>query len=194
LSALVDPSAPRAPDRRARRTRAAIVAAFNRLFLERGYTGLNPAVVAAAADVGRSTFYEHFHSLDDLLAHALSPILAPLADACFEPALPDRAAAVVEHFWDNRRLARRLLSGDAHDVVRRAFAGQIAEALTRRVDASRIASARLEPELIALAVAAGQLELLTAWLSGRSSRSAREFAGALHAAGRALVMALSGSA
>jgi hypothetical protein len=62
------------------------------------------------------------------------------------------------------------------------------------MDASRIASARLEPELIALAVAAGQLELMTAWLSGRSSRSAREFASALHAAGRALVMALSGSA
>lgn len=59
--ALADPPAP--ANRRARRkaeTRARLLAAASRLFVERGYHATRPQDVARAADVGAGTFYVHF--------------------------------------------------------------------------------------------------------------------------------------
>ena len=185
MSAIVRSRADRTPDRRARRSRAAIVAAFNRLILERGYAELTPGTVAEAADVGRSTFYEHFSGLDDLLTQTLGPVLAPLANGCLESSVPDATFKTVEHLWENRRLARVLLCGDAYAVVLRSFAHLFTSAVAEKARGGRI---QLEPELIALQLAAGQLAVLSAWLSGRSSHPACEIATALHASGRALLM------
>ena len=187
MSAITRSRTDRTPDRRARRSQAAIVAAFNRLILERGYAGLTPGDVAAAADVGRSTFYEHFGGLDDLLTQTLGPVFAPLANGCLESNVPDAAFRTVEHLWENRRLARALLSGDAYSVVLRSFALQFTSAVAK--DAQN-GSIQLEPELIGLQLASGQLAVLSAWLSGRTSRSACEIANALHASGRAVLMAM----
>ena len=190
MSATSNPDAGEIPDRRVRRTRAAIVSAFNRLILDRGYASLTPGAVAAAADVGRSTFYEHFRGLDDVLALTLGPLLSPLANACFEETLPNAAGQVVEHLWANRRLARALLAGEAHAVVSRCFAALFTAALVRAGRAGD--KPLLEPELIALQLAAGQLALLDAWLSGRTAHSAPEISHALHVGGRASVQALTG--
>ena len=48
-----------AKDRRAQRTRAALLDAFNQLFLGRRQRRIRAAALIAEAPVGRSTFYEH---------------------------------------------------------------------------------------------------------------------------------------
>lgn len=178
-------------DRRVRRTRAAIVSAFNRLILERGYANLTPGMVAEAADVGRSTFYEHYRGLDDLLSQALGPVLAPLALGCFDEAVPETAVRSMRHLWDNRRLAGALLGGDGEDIVLRSFAAQFASAL-QEAGQPCADSPLLGTELIALHLAAGQLTILGAWLAGRSGLTAVETAITLHAAGRSALVALTG--
>ena len=116
-TALDDPA-----DRRARRTRAAIRRAFNRLILERGYASLTSSGIAEAADIGRSTFYEHYRGVDDLLAKTLGGLLAPLASGCFEPSAPEEARRVVEHIWENRRLAQVLFKDETQAIVLRSTA------------------------------------------------------------------------
>ena len=179
-------------DRRVRRTRSAIVSAFNRLILERGYASLTTGDVAAAADVGRSTFYEHFRGIDDLMAQTLGAVLAPLASGCFEPHPPQEAHRLVEHVWENRRLAHILLKGEAQPIVLRSLTAQF-EAILTHVLTDPGAKPILAPDLIALQLAASQLALLGAWVSGRSGHSAQEIAAALHASGRASALALIGS-
>jgi AcrR family transcriptional regulator len=49
------------------RTRAAIVAAAGRLFAENGFEQTTITEIAAAADVGRRTFFHYFESKDELL-------------------------------------------------------------------------------------------------------------------------------
>ena len=58
-------------DRRAQRTRRALVGAFNGLLFERGYLGIRVEDVADRARVGRSTFYEHFRGKEALLSSSV---------------------------------------------------------------------------------------------------------------------------
>ena len=53
-------------DRRVRRTRALLEAALVELILERGYDHLTVQDILDQADIGRSTFYNHYQSKDDL--------------------------------------------------------------------------------------------------------------------------------
>lgn len=54
-------------DRRQRKTRKAIYEAFEALMSEEHYRSVTVAQVIDRADVGRSTFYAHFETKDDLL-------------------------------------------------------------------------------------------------------------------------------
>ena len=179
-------------DRRARRTRAAIHVAFNRLILERGYAGLTPAGIAEAADIGRSTFYEHFRGVDDLLAQSLGELLQPLASGCFHPLPPEEARRMVEHIWDNRRLAQVLFKDETRTIVLKSFAAAFEASLQHAVQ-SLDATPILSPNLIALQLAASQLAVLSEWVLGRSGHSAHEIAVALHAGGRASALTLMGA-
>lgn len=169
----------READRRVQRTRAALRSAFNRLILSRGYDDISPAEIAAAADVGRSTFYEHFRSKEDLLAQAIAPVLEPLAAAGFAAADEPRLAAMLEHFWDNRKLARALMTGRAHAAIARMLAALIE---TRLADVPAPDDA-LPPALAAVQLAHGRLALVEAWLSGRHGCSAAQIAAAMGAQG-----------
>src|SRR5712664_3203059 len=55
------------PDRRVRRTRESLHKALISLALEKHYDSITVQEVLDRADVGRSTFYTHFQSLDELL-------------------------------------------------------------------------------------------------------------------------------
>lgn len=170
-----------APDRRVARTREAIRAAFNSLLFARGYDDLSASDIAEAANVGRSTFYEHFQGKEEVLATTLVPVLTPLADACVAAAPDRRLEGVVSHFWDNRRMAKAMMSGRAHGVMARSLAGLIE---ARLPDDGVIPGA-----LLAVQIAHGQLALIEEWLTGRHGCTAGEIAAALQATGRAAVAA-----
>lgn len=58
-------------DRRVRRTRTALYDALVRLIRQGDFDQITVDDILAEADVGRSTFYAHFRSKDDLLARSL---------------------------------------------------------------------------------------------------------------------------
>ena len=55
------------PDRRVRRTQKSLHQALIALLLEKNYDTITVQEVLDRADVGRSTFYAHFQSKDELL-------------------------------------------------------------------------------------------------------------------------------
>lgn len=164
--------------RRSARTRAALVEAFNRLVLERRQRRIRVGDIVAAARLGRSTFYDHYSSADEIQLEALSRPLAVLADAAAGQGDGARLADLLRHFWDNRARARETLSGRPGERVERLFADLVA--------------ARLEPEgwripapLAAAQLAAAALAPVRAWLMAAASCDAETLAGAICAAGRA---------
>lgn len=171
-------------DRRAQRTRAAVLGAFNQLFLGRRARAIRAADLIAEARVGRSTFYDHYSSADEVLLEALRQPFAHLADAAAGQGDAAATLWLVEHFWDNRQRGRDLFDNvQMRDRVTRLLAGMVAERLG---DAKLI----LPRELAAAQLAEAALAPLRAWIHGEAPAKPAVVAESLVRTGAALRAAL----
>lgn len=157
------------PDRRARRSRAAILSAFVRLLGERRWEAIRIEDIAEAADVARSTFYQHFGSKEALLLASMQPMLDVLGNAG-DPAERDRLDRLMQHYWSNRSLARAIFCGPRAAVIERALRDRI-----NPPDSTH------ESTIVAVRVAAGRTALIAAWVRGDFSASAPKLADAVAA-------------
>ncbi|MFT3763341.1 MAG: helix-turn-helix domain-containing protein [Pseudoxanthomonas sp.] len=171
---------------RRRRTRQDLLAAFLSLALTRSYHEIKVADVLSRSGVGRSTFYEHFRNKDELLAASFESPFRILASLTGTEADVHQAQAILEHFRQNRELARSLFQGSALRVVRRTLAMHV-EAAIERDPCSRL---RLPLRLAACSLADGMFSPINAWLSGEAKCSARELALALQLSATASAHAL----
>jgi AcrR family transcriptional regulator len=162
-------------DRRSARTRRAIVSAFVALIVERRYDSIRVADVAEKADVGRSTFYEHFRSKEDLLRRSMEGLLSMIADAAGPQPDDEKLGWAVAHFWENRRLGRTVLAPPLGASVRRQLETLIEQKLE---DEPRHARVR------AIQIAAAQFALLEAWTRGDVAASQEQIVERLRAAAR----------
>jgi len=179
-----------ADDRRTQRTRAAIVAAFRAMVLEQGYDAITPTRLAAAAYIGRSTFYEHFSNVDEVLGVSMVRLLGPLVAWTLAPRMDPQAVEIVQHFWDNRKIGKAMLTGGARPVVLSILTERFEAGLAGLRADLRVTAPAASPKLAAAQLAAGTLAILETWLSGRAPGSAAQIASALHAAGYASARAL----
>jgi AcrR family transcriptional regulator len=125
--------APR-PDRRPERTRRSLRNALIELMTEKPYESITVEDVINRADVGRSTFYNHYTDKDALLTDNLAGLRSILEQAA--PAEPATRRRVVRfslpmfrHVHDERRLARALFGNAAGGAVLRGVEQLLAEVI-----------------------------------------------------------------
>ncbi|HYL71418.1 MAG TPA: helix-turn-helix domain-containing protein, partial [Candidatus Dormibacteraeota bacterium] len=149
-------------DRRARRSRGALLDAFFTLVLKEPYERITVREIARRAGVGRSTLYEHFGGKDGILAESLSRPFAVLADTVERQDNTEALAAVLEHFWSNRGIAPGLFAGAMrrHTV---AVLVRLIEERLRRAPASRRTALLLPPHLAATQLAEVLFAPVAAW-------------------------------
>lgn len=158
------------------RSRGALLDAFRDLVLRQRYDDLKVSQIVAKAKVARSTFYAHYRSKDDLLLEGLSGPFAVLADAILPEQPTDELAATLQHFWDNRGVARALLSGPMR--------GAVHHLLVRLLEIRLCALSKDFPStvplrLVAHQIAGGQIALILAWIGGGQSCKPTRLAEAL---------------
>ena len=130
------PLHPAGMDRRIVRTRRALQHAFLQLTLEKGYDAVSIQDICAAADVGRSTFYQHFTGKDDLkrsgldhLRRALEDHRRQRADAGAPRTAIDFSRPMFEHARGHLHIYRALAGssggGVALDTIRDILADQL---------------------------------------------------------------------
>lgn len=150
-------------DRRQQKTRSALHEAFVTLLLEQGYEALKIGQVADLANVGRSTFYEHYRTKHDLLVASIRKPFSVLADLVEPGAGTERIPALLRHFRDNQHVGRVLLGWPVRPLLGQALTGLI----TLRLARAPLGAALLPAEVIARQVAETQLALLECWILGR---------------------------
>jgi len=173
-------------DPRRQRTRADLMAAFFSLVLSQRYHEIRVGDVLARSGVARSTFYEHFRNKDALLAASLDAPFRTLAALVGGRADVNQVQAILDHFWQNRALARSLFQGSALRIVRHTLVVHVEDTLTQ-AQRSRL---RIPVRLAAHGLADGLFSPVVAWLMGEAKCSARELASALHLSTAAATRAL----
>jgi AcrR family transcriptional regulator len=103
-------------DRRQRKTRESIFRAFGELLQHRRYENITVGDIIAKADIGRSTFYAHCETKDDLLKAICSNIFDHIfkGDDCDYHAknetLEEKLAHILWHLKDHKNDILGLLS------------------------------------------------------------------------------------
>lgn len=170
------------------RTDAAIVHSFNSMVVSRPYDDIHVSDIIREAGVGRSTFYEHFRNKDDVLRRSVRRVLEPLADLVTSNVASKQIEFILNHFWDNRRMARQLLRGSSSGPLMRVHAELIAERLNDIGRATGNTTIIAIP-LASMQIAEAQFGLVRAWLEGAGECTINELATALLHSTNALVKA-----
>lgn len=108
-------------DRRQQKTRQAIFSAFGNLLEKKSFRNITVQEIIDEANVGRSTFYAHFETKDDLLKamctdifhHVFSDNLTQESNHDFSNAeygFEKRITHMLYHLQDNRNHLKGLLS------------------------------------------------------------------------------------
>jgi AcrR family transcriptional regulator len=156
---------PDKPDRRVARTRAALLQAFVSLLLEpRRYDRIRVGDIVERANVGRSTFYEHFRNKDEILAESIRVPFAPFARSVDAGASVASLLPALEHFWQNRSQTRSIFGGQRRKVVR-ILADMLQSQMNERAG-KQTPNAALKIRLGAMALAEAQVGMLAAWMIG----------------------------
>lgn len=174
------------PDRRTQRTRTALKAAFVKLVLSHGYERLTAGEVCSEANVGRSTFYLHYASKEELLKESLKEPSSGIAACADEIVTPQQLAPLLNHFREQRIRNRLFFSDPIRSLWVKALAALIEPRLKQAARTSGMGS-DLPRSFIALLVAEMQIALIAHWLTARSSLKPEVIAAALIANTRAMI-------
>ncbi|MGV9009458.1 TetR/AcrR family transcriptional regulator [Brevundimonas sp.] len=167
-------------DRRTQRTRGAVKDAFIRLMFGGRYDRISTAALIAEAGIGKSTFYEHYRSKDDVLVAVIDPLFIPLAEAAVGRGGLIPLRTMLDHIWEQRSLGRALFEGAPMVRLQR----KLAEMIEMRLDEASVAQT-VPHALTARAAAAAQLTALRAWLTGEVACPSADLATWLMLQGRA---------
>ena len=135
-------------DRRQRKTRNAIFRAFTSLLEAKSYSSITVQDIIQKADIGRSTFYAHFDTKDELL----KGLCAEIFDHVFSAVVPQEKAHdfsgsdvtidqqlthILYHLAENRHYIKGILSRESGELFMDYFKQRLKEVFTEH----------LEPEL-----------------------------------------------
>jgi AcrR family transcriptional regulator len=185
------------PDRRVQRTRELLQKALIELISERGYDAITIQDIVDHANVGRTTFYLHYNSKDDLLMSCHEAIVSefhfgPLYPLSREELLSYEAPAgmrrTYRHLEDARAVLYPLFQGkDSLLILRRLrdWSAQEIEASLRaafpEVDSS------IPLDVLANYLAGAQIALVQWWLQKRQPLSSENLAQTFHRLQRAAI-------
>jgi len=126
------------PDRRPARSRRRLKEALLALIQERGYDKITVGDITNRADVGRSTFYAHFTSKDDLLFSGFDKWVRSLADFSTPGMSPSAAfrfsRPMLDHVRTQRKFFRAMMVDAADRAIRRRVTALLAEVIVRELD------------------------------------------------------------
>lgn len=182
------------PDRRVQRTRQLLQQALAELIEEKGYDAVTIEDITERANLGRTTFYLHFRSKEDLF---LSSHMQGMLDYRFgiysrEELLADdppaRMAAVFEYLKMDRSTFGIMRHGKDAPIIMRAIHDIVARNLQESLEAAFDESQSSIPfSALANYIVGSQLAFMTWWIERHMKYTPQEMAHMFHRLQRAAV-------
>ncbi len=173
-------------DRRQRKTREAIFAAFITLLSERDYNQISVQEIIDAADVGRTTFYAHFATRDILLKALCEELFVHIIDSAMghtgthehysNCSAPDGVFLhLLQHLQKNDNHILDLLSSSNNDIFLRYFKSNLRTlVLSQYAEPNDKALAKLPKDYLINHISATFVETINWWISRNMRESPEE--------------------
>jgi AcrR family transcriptional regulator len=182
-------------DRRVQRTRELLQQALIALIRERGYDAVTIQDIVDRANVGRTTFYLHYTSKDDLFLHCHDAILSQFQlnpqtqfsrDALQSLGAPAGMVMAYRHLAEIRPLMAATLQGRDSSLILRRIRDRSAQELAGYLRTTFTEADSATPfDLLAHYLAGAQLSLIHWWLEKRSPQTPEQLAQTVHRMQRA---------
>ena len=186
-------------DRRVQRTRERLQKALIELIGERGYDAITIQDIVDRANVGRTTFYLHYSSKDELFMSCHEAIVSefhfgplyphPLArEELLSPEAPPRMISAYRHLLDARALLYPIFRGkDSLLILRRIRDGSAQEIEANLRAAFAGADSAIPFDVLANYLAGAQIALVQWWLERRQPHTPEKLAQTFHRLQRAAI-------
>ena len=173
-------------DRRQQKTRAAIFQAFSALVSEKNYSRITVQENIDRANVGRTTFYAHFETKEDLLkalcGELFGHILASAQDITHTHGLYSDGSApesifchLLQHLQENDGNILGLLSGESSELFLRHFKDSLRELIrTQFIAQSRKANLNLPRDFLVNHICGNFVEMVLWWIRGGRTQTPAE--------------------
>ena len=134
-------------DRRQRKTRNAIFESFSSLLKRKHYSSITIQDIIDEADIGRSTFYAHFNTKDELLKEMCTEIFEHVFssdvtsekkhDFSRDKTFFARLTHILYHLQEKQQHIRGLLKGECGEVFMRNLTTQLSEIFKSRITSDK---------------------------------------------------------
>ena len=184
-------------NRRVQRTRELLQKALIELIGERGYDAITIQDIVDHANVGRTTFYLHYTSKDDLLMSCHEVIVSefhfgplyPLSrEELLAPEAPARMRRAYRHLEDARPVLHPIFQGKDSLLILRRLRDWIAQEIEASLRAAFAeADSTIPLDVLAHYLAGAQIALLQWWLQKRQPHTSNILAQTFHRLQRAAI-------
>jgi len=175
-------------DRRQQKTREAIFNAFNRLLSKKRYSNITVQEILDEANIGRSTFYAHFETKDDLLkvmcseifSHVVSDHLIGEATHDFSDTEDDMESIITHilyHLRDNRENIIGILTCESGEIFLRYFKEYLNGVFEDHYREQIRRCQNLPPDLLLTHISSSFVELVNWWIKNDMKQSPEEIEG-----------------
>ena len=173
-------------DRRQQKTRAAIFAAFSKLLAEKSYGKITVQEIIDTANIGRTTFYDHFETKDDLLKalceELFGHIISSAADCTHTHGLYSEGSApesvfchLLQHLQENENNILGLLSSESSEIFLRYFKDSLNELIQKQfIGQDRSANLDIPEDFLVNHISGSFVEMVLWWTRGQMKQTPEE--------------------
>ena len=170
-------------DRRQQKTRTAIFSAFTSLLAEKSYSKITVQEIIDAANVGRTTFYAHFETKDDLLKELCEElfghIIGSAMDCTHTHGLYSDGSApesvfchLLQHLQKNDKNIIALLSCESSEMFLRFFKDSLNELVRSQfINQNRKANTDIPEDFLINHISGSFVEMVLWWIRGHRKQT-----------------------
>ena len=173
-------------DRRQQKTRAAIFQAFGSLLAEQSYSHITVQEIIDRANVGRTTFYAHFETKDELLKalceNLFGHIISSAKDCTHTHGLYSAGSApesifchLLQHLQENDNNVLGLLSCESSEIFLRYFKDNLDDLVRNQfIGRKGLETIAIPQEFLINHISGSFVEMVLWWIKGGLGESAEE--------------------